>query len=74
APEVKAQLKRFGEEALAAGVFGVPSLVIDGELFWGFDATAMARDFLEDPSWLRSGEFSRIDELPAGVMRKEAGG
>lgn len=30
------------EDALAAGVFGSPSLVIDGEIFWGQDRIEMA--------------------------------
>jgi 2-hydroxychromene-2-carboxylate isomerase len=34
---------RNTEEALAAGVFGVPSYVLDGELFWGQDRL----DFLD---------------------------
>jgi 2-hydroxychromene-2-carboxylate isomerase len=40
-PQVKEELKRNGERAVAAGVFGVPSFIIDGELFWGADATEM---------------------------------
>ncbi len=39
-------LERFGantDEALARGVFGIPSYVVDGELFWGQDRL----DFVE---------------------------
>ena len=68
-PEVKAQLRRNGEEALAAGVFGVPTLVVDGRLFWGFDATAMALDYLRDPAWFESPEMKRLDALPVGASR-----
>lgn len=74
AAEVKARLKQLGEEALAAGVFGVPTLCIDGELFWGFDATAMLQDYLRDAARFRSGEYARIAELPLGAVRKEVGG
>ena len=35
APEIKEELKRNGECAVTAGLFGVPSFVIDGEIFWG---------------------------------------
>ena len=35
--EVKALRDRFTAEAVAAGVFGAPSYVVDGELFWGQD-------------------------------------
>lgn len=36
-PEVKAELKQATEEAVARGVFGAPSFIVDGELFWGND-------------------------------------
>lgn len=36
-PQWKEALKRANEQALAAGVFGAPSFVVDGELFWGND-------------------------------------
>jgi 2-hydroxychromene-2-carboxylate isomerase len=42
-PEVKAALRRNTDDAIAKGVFGVPTLAIGDELFWGADATAMAR-------------------------------
>lgn len=34
---VQARYRRNGEEAEALGVFGSPTLVLDGELFWGQD-------------------------------------
>jgi 2-hydroxychromene-2-carboxylate isomerase len=36
-PESKARLRRQTDEAIAGGVFGVPSMICEGELFWGFD-------------------------------------
>ena len=71
-PEVKSQLLQHGEQALAAGVFGVPTLAIDKECFWGFDATDMALDFLADPAMFARGEYTRVDDLPVGAARKEA--
>ena len=71
APETKSQLLQHGEQALAAGVFGVPTLAIDGELFWGFDATDMALDFLADPAMFKRSEYARLDALPVGAARKE---
>lgn len=71
APEVKSQLLQHGEQALAAGVFGVPTLAIDKECFWGFDATDMALDFLADPARFSGGEYARLDGLPVGAARKE---
>ncbi|KRC01413.1 hypothetical protein ASE26_20510 [Duganella sp. Root198D2] len=36
-PEVKAELARATEQAINDGIFGVPSFVFEGELFWGAD-------------------------------------
>jgi 2-hydroxychromene-2-carboxylate isomerase len=36
-PEVKAELARATEQAINDGIFGVPSFVYEGELFWGAD-------------------------------------
>ncbi len=42
-PEVQAQYERNTQQAIDAGVFGSPSYVIDGEIFWGQDRL----DFVE---------------------------
>lgn len=68
-PRVKAELRRNGETAIAAGVFGVPTLVIDGRIFWGYDATDMVADYLRNPGYFDSEEMRRIDALPVGVAR-----
>ncbi len=44
--EAKAELKNNIQEAISYGVFGVPSFVIDGELFWGNDAIADLKNFI----------------------------
>jgi 2-hydroxychromene-2-carboxylate isomerase len=38
--------ERTIDDALAAGVFGVPSFVVDGELFWGNDRLILLRHHL----------------------------
>lgn len=50
-PEVKARLREETEAAVKRGIFGVPTLELDGELFWGSDALEHADAFLrgEDP-------------------------
>lgn len=67
---VKDALRLATEEAVAAGIFGVPSLLIDGEIFWGVDAMAMARDYLAAPERFLSGEMARVSSLPIGVQRQ----
>ena len=68
-PEVKAQLQRNYEAAVADGVFGVPTFALDGELYWGEDATAMFEDRLRDPAAFEAGEMARAGALPIGVER-----
>ena len=67
--QAKDELRANGERAVARGVFGVPTFDIDGELFWGFDATGMVIDYLRDPAWFSSGEMVRIGDLPVAARR-----
>jgi 2-hydroxychromene-2-carboxylate isomerase len=66
---VKQELAANGASAIALQVFGVPTIVIDGELFWGNDATAMAQAYLEDRTLFDSPDMRRIDSLPAAAER-----
>jgi len=50
-PAIKDALKREVEGAIAAGVFGSPFVVVDGEQFWGLDR------FDQVERWLREGGF-----------------
>jgi len=69
-PSVKARLKSNTDEAIAAGVWGVPTFVIDGLCFWGFDSGQMMLDYLSNPSVFKSGEHARIASLQSGIRRK----
>jgi len=62
-------LRRNTDEAAARGVFGVPSFVVDGEVFWGADAVDFVRAFLADPSVVKNDEMRRVDGLPVGATR-----
>ena len=67
-PEIKDALRRNTEEAIAAGVFGVPTLLLDGRLFWGDDATQMALDYLADPAPFHRDE-AYVADLPMAAVR-----
>jgi 2-hydroxychromene-2-carboxylate isomerase len=45
-PEGKARLKRQTERAIAEGVFGVPTIIVDAEPFWGVDSLVELERFL----------------------------
>jgi 2-hydroxychromene-2-carboxylate isomerase len=66
----KDRLRENTEEAASRGVFGVPSFVVDGEVFWGADAIDFLKAFLRDRAVLRNDEMRRVDSLPAGAARK----
>ena len=51
APEIKARLKDECDKALAAGVFGSPHVIIDGEAFFGADRLPQIEH------WLATGGF-----------------
>ena len=72
APEVKDALRRSTEDAIAAGVYGVPTFRVGSELFWGEDATGMMLDYLADPELFETGEYRRVSHLPVGTQRKVA--
>jgi 2-hydroxychromene-2-carboxylate isomerase len=68
--EVKDALRRNTDEAVARGVFGVPTLAIGDELFWGADATAMATDYVAQGCRFSDPEMARVADLPVGVERE----
>ncbi len=68
-PAVKQALRDNGEQAIAAGVFGVPTLVVDGETFWGLDATDMALDWLDGIDADLARDMLALDVLPTGAVR-----
>ena len=67
--EVKSKLRTNTEEAISSGVFGVPTIVVGKELFWGYDMTGMAAAFIDDPHALDDAEMQRARTLPIGVER-----
>jgi 2-hydroxychromene-2-carboxylate isomerase len=68
-PAAKAALQANFERALAQGVFGVPTLVAGGQLFWGNDATAMFDDWLADPALFERPSMRGLAALPVAAMR-----
>jgi 2-hydroxychromene-2-carboxylate isomerase len=70
-PEVKQQLIDHGEQAIAAGVFGVPTAVLNGRCFWGLDSTEMLLAYLRGDPFFESQQFKRARALPQGIQRKQ---
>ena len=69
-PAVKHALRTNTEQALADGLFGVPTIRIGDAMFWGNDATDMALAYLDDPGMFDAEAYRRVDAVPIGVERK----
>jgi len=69
-PEVKEGLRRNTEEAIAAGVFGVPTSIVDGHLIWGYDATDMVHARIAGDPFFDSPEVAAAHALPIGAQRR----
>jgi 2-hydroxychromene-2-carboxylate isomerase len=71
-PEVKARLRQQTDEAIARGVFGVPTMEVGDELFWGYDDFPYLERFLagNDPldpkAWQKWNQPRRV-----GSARKQ---
>lgn len=50
-PAVKERARREVEAAIAAGVFGSPFFIVDGEPFWGCDRMPMAEEWIRRGGW-----------------------
>ena len=70
-PAVKNALRSNTEEAIERGVFGVPTLLVDGELFWGHDAADFMLDYLKDPEKLRRDIFEPEEQMAQGAARRK---
>ena len=53
--------------------FGVPSFVIDDQVFWGSDSLEFATAYLKDPDILSTPQMRRAEALPVGVSRAGPG-
>ena len=73
-PAVKQQVKDSTAAALAAGVFGVPSFIVDDEVFWGQDSIPHIAAYLKGNDAADAQRLERWMALPSGVTRRAARG
>ena len=71
-PWVKQTLKDNTDRAIALGLFGVPTILAKGKLFWGCDMTEMAFVHMVDSDTFETDEYRRLATLPhaPGLQRK----
>jgi 2-hydroxychromene-2-carboxylate isomerase len=68
-PEVKLRLRENTSQAVAAGVFGVPTICVDGKLFWGLDSLPMLRAYLRGDAGLDSPAMRAVAHVRFGATR-----
>lgn len=66
---VKQALKDATAAALARGVFGVPTVEVDGRLFWGLDALTMLAAYLRGDPWFDGTAWAAAGMPRPGVQR-----
>lgn len=71
APEVKAALKKSTDDAIARGVFGVPTTFVGDELFWGSDRMDFVRLALDGRDPIDRGWVEGVLARPKTADRRE---
>lgn len=68
-PETKARLRAATDDAITRGVFGVPSMTVGEEVFWGYDDFPYLERFLSGTDSLDPKEWLRWSTRTASAVR-----
>jgi 2-hydroxychromene-2-carboxylate isomerase len=66
---IKQALKDATAHAIALGIFGVPTVMVDGRLFWGLDGLDMLAAYLRGDPWFDSGAWEQMAVAGPGIRR-----
>lgn len=69
-PDVKEQLKKNTEEAIANHVYGVPSFYYNNKIFWGNDSLKMLEAYIDGDPWIDE-NWSKPDAVTVGIKRRK---
>lgn len=64
-PEIKSQLRRQTDYAITRGVFGVPTMEVGDELFWGYDDFPFLESYLADRDPLDRKAWQKVLDRPS---------
>lgn len=62
-------LRANTDAAIAAGIFGVPAMVVDGRQFWGLDGLPMLKSYLDGDAWFAENDWETTGHRPSGLTR-----
>jgi len=65
------ELRAHTEVAIERGIFGVPTIELEGRLFWGLDALPMVRAALQGDPWFDGPAWDAAAVAPPGVVRAD---
>ena len=68
--DVKAELRALTEQAVSDGLFGVPTVSLQGRHFWGLDALPMLRDAMQGGAWFSGSGWDDAAQPRGGVVRR----
>lgn len=69
-PELKTTLHRATSDAIASGVFGVPTIRVGEEGFWGLDSLPSLEAYLDGRDPITAAIREALRAVPVGVERK----
>ena len=68
---VKQKLKEETDRAISQGVFGVPTIVLDEQIFWGLDATDFVLDYLQNPVSIKQNIINEVLNFKVGKAKRK---
>lgn len=68
---IKESIKKNTDDAVSKNIFGVPSFIVDQEMFWGYDRLCHVEDYLLGKLSLDHSLLENILSRPRGADRKE---
>jgi 2-hydroxychromene-2-carboxylate isomerase len=68
--DVKQALRSASEAAVAAGLFGVPTVELEGRHFWGLDALPMVAAALRGDAWFDGPDWGQAGAARPGISRR----
>ena len=66
-PSAKQELRANTEQAIAEGVYGVPTFVVNTERFWGLDQMEMLSEWLANQDEMTQISTKRFTKFPSGL-------
>ncbi|HET9987587.1 MAG TPA: 2-hydroxychromene-2-carboxylate isomerase [Kofleriaceae bacterium] len=72
--EIKARIRANTDDAIARGMFGVPTMLVDDQMFWGCDSLPHLAHYLAHGDVVPAEMIEIWERLPAAAVRTRASG